>query len=273
MERDDSIVPGHLKYERNNEHSKNYNDSLINNFNTYDKTLDEIFRYNMYSQNNIKDDNFSKNKYKVIFNGASMNDNPSISDGLLELLDKNSKFQTELVKTLQKESEILSKSYNKSADLYRNQKMANDIIGDEFVVLEKRNEIYQKDINENKRTLEISNYHYKKNKAQTKILYALVFLCILIYIIYGIHTSYPQIVTTEVYSILVGSAGAIFFIYLMYSLYDILMRDDHDFDEYKYYWRKKMDISGVTDIPDELDTTNNIDFGLCNVNDEETNET
>lgn len=118
--------------------------------------------------------------------------------------------------------------------------------------LEKLND----DINEKKRNLEINTYYEKKYAKQYIVIRNVV---ILLSVILAISFFFKiGIFGEKIFVSIIGLLLAFSVIYICYEVYDIFMRDNHNFDEYKYYTRPSIGLSnketqdGKADIPLEL---------------------
>lgn len=246
-------------------HNENVNidkmkQSMSQNINAYDKIIQEIYNYNKYVDLSFNGVNGRNGDFTDKYTESS-----NIISDLSGLLKENTDYQKQLLTILDKESQSASKSYNKSADMYRNQKFAENVVNDQLETLKKNNAGLFDGLTNTRRNIEINNYYYKKNKVQIRILYYLIVLCAIIYILGYLNQSYSFIFNDTFYVLCIGILIGIFAIYLCYSFYDIYLRDDHNFDEYKTFWKTRVgDVSGAIDIPDELE--NKYDFSLCDVN-------
>jgi hypothetical protein len=78
-----------------------------------------------------------------------------------------------------------------------------------------------------------NTYYYKKYRQQTKLLVFIIFICIFIIILTKIKAT-SSYFDDKAYTIIIGTILAIAFIYLFYGLWDILFKDDKNFDEYAF---------------------------------------
>ena len=249
-------IAEHLVHGENNKIDK-MKDSMNSNIAAYDSVVGELFNYNKYKQLHLNHANGSDGN----FDDNYLSD-AGIGDKLLDLMNKNTEYQKQLLLTLDKESQSASKSYNKSADMYRNQKFVENVVEEEVDTLKKNNKDIFNGVDNAKRNIEINNYYYKKNKVQIQILYYLIGLCILIYILGFLNKSLNYIFNDNLYVLCVGILLGIFGIYLCYAFYDIYLRDEHNFDEYKTFWKTKVvDSNDKVDIPNEYE--NDYNFELC----------
>ena len=250
-------ITDHLVHVGNNKINKMKN-SMEANIYAYDSNIEELFKHNKYNQFKILDSGMDSNTF--IDNYSSYT---NIRDNLLDLMDKNTKYQKQLLNTLDKESQSASKSYNKSADMYRNQKFVEDVVKEEIKSLKKNNKSLYDGLDNTKRNIEINNYYYKKNKVQIRILYYLIGLCILIYALGYLNKHYAFLFNDNFYVLCVGLMIGLFVIYLGYSFYDIYLRDDRNFDEYRTFWNVKTQNNSENKV--KIPHENDYDFDLCDV--------
>lgn len=260
-----SGINEHIVHAENNKINE-MKTTMDDNINAYDKILQEIYNYNKYM-----DLSFSgAGDYQGNFNNNYHDDDTTLAD-LSGLLQQNSEYQKQLLTVLDKEAQSASKSYNKSADMYRNQKFVEDVVSEKLDSVKKNYGELFDGLSNTKRNIEINNYYYKKNKVQIRILYYLIALCAIIYILGYLNKNYNFVFNDNLYVLCVGILIGIFTIYLCYAFYDIYLRDDHNFDEYKTFWKTRVgDVSGAVDIPNEF--KNNYDFSLCDANYSKMNE-
>ena len=89
------------------------------------------------------------------------------------------------------------------------------------------------EINEKERNLEINTYYEKKYAKQYKVIINVV---ILLSVILAISFFFKVgLLGEKIFISIIGLLLAFSVIYISYEVYDIFMRDNHDFDEYKYY--------------------------------------
>jgi hypothetical protein len=76
-------------------------------------------------------------------------------------------------------------------------------------------------------------YYYKRYKAENALLYFIMVLCIIIIIITILKKKITMF-DDFAYSVIVGSILALSLIHIMYSVWNIMFRDNQNFDEYAY---------------------------------------
>ena len=151
--------------------------TLLNNTNAYKEIVQEIYNYNKYI-----DLSFSDNSLNGNLNNNYLNTSTAIAD-LSGLLQQTTEYQNQLLTTLSKEAQYAEKSYNKSADMYRNQKFVKDVVNEKLDSVRNNYSDLFDGLSNTKRNIEINNYYYKKNKVQIRILYYIIALCALIYVL------------------------------------------------------------------------------------------
>lgn len=228
-------------------------DALQTSHNTTDTLMEELFDYNVYGSDLTKFDN---TKYAI-------SDKNSILNNIKELIINDLSMQQNIIASLNTSSQQIQKTYNKSGDMYRNQKYMNDVVKSEHDALEKRNYDLLQGMDNKKRSIEINNYHYKRNAAQVHILYMIVYLCIISYVLYYLNVNVNYLMPDILYGLLTGLTVGFFVLYILYCLFDVYWRSEHNFDEYKMYWTKR---TMRHKDSDEIEKGNDYDFSMCNAN-------
>jgi hypothetical protein len=92
---------------------------------------------------------------------------------------------------------------------------------------------FNKPINEQLKQIQVNTYYYKKYKAENQILYFTIAILILVIIISIIRKNYPYLDDTS-YSIIVGVILAFSLIYIVYSIWYLIYKDELNYDETDY---------------------------------------
>lgn len=202
-----------------------------------DKNINEIFNEALYLNNadTTKITNL-ENSYGGSGSGSTSIDN--IRNNFINLLDGNVNLQTSMIENINKRSNVLGNTFNYNVDMYRNQKNMNDTVEEQTKSLKKRNFKYLEGVVNDKKQIEIYNYYYNKNKTQQNILYYLFIICIIVIILTYINLHFNFFLNDAIYSIIVGLIFSLYVIYFIYSFYDIVIRDDINFNEYNFMWGK-----------------------------------
>ena len=126
----------------------------------------------------------------------------------------------------------------------------NNIHGEIGITRDKINDINE-DINIKARHLEVNKYYEKKYLKQHRVLKnVVILLCIILAISFLFKV---EIFGEKVFIACIGIMIAITIIYLSYEIYDIFMRDNHNFDEYKYYTRESPSTGFSDEEKDKVD--------------------
>ena len=142
----------------------------------------------------------------------------------------------------------------------------NDYVGD-ISNVENKIQGLKQEVNEKERNLEINTYYEKKYLKQYQVIKNIIFLLSLIL---GVSFLFKSgLFGEKIFVSIIGLLLAFSIIYISYEVYDIFMRDNHNFDEYKYYTRPNVGLSDANknnvDIPLEL----RADIpGFCKLKDE-----
>lgn len=196
----------------------NYNTQLHNEFTVTNEFIDEV----------------NKNEYRKRFQSTKTESlREDIVGKLLQETNMNAT-STNIDNSIESSSEYLSKRIGMSRNQAKNQKLMTDTVEEEKQVLEQRNKALLDGIDSKKRMIEINNYYYKKYNAQTSMLYFIVKICILLIVLSFLNERFRFIYTDMLYSISVGVISGLSFIYICYGIYDIMLRDNRNFDEYDF---------------------------------------
>lgn len=164
---------------------------------------------------------------------------PPLDDMVDTIMDNHEEINKEIINNLKK----IDKTVIGSMDTYRNQSHFNTYMnGQNEKILSKNKELLNK-YNESKKKMLINYFYYKKNKALNSILYYLVLLIIIIFVLTYFNKYFKILFYDTLYVIICGSLISIYFIYLVYQLYDIMARDDSNIDEYGFNNNYRMNIS------------------------------
>jgi hypothetical protein len=120
-----------------------------------------------------------------------------------------------------------------------------------------------------------NTYYYKKYRAENKLLYFIIGICILIIILNILKKSFSYFDDIS-YSVFIGIILAYSFIHILYILWTITYKDDLNFDENDYMFNNthivgpgqvspnviipSNDCAKTTNTPSNIDTNTNSDF-------------
>ena len=196
-----------------------------------DKNINEIFNEALYL-------NSADSTKTTALTNSYTGTIADICNNFINLLDSNINLQTSMIENINKRSNVLGNTFNYNVDMYRNQKNMNDTVEEQTKSLKKRNFKYLEGVVNDKKQIEIYNYYYNKNKTQQNILYYLFIICIIVIILTYINLHFNFFLNDSIYSIIVGLIFSLYVIYFIYSFYDIVIRDDINFNEYNFMWGK-----------------------------------
>ena len=162
--------------------------------------------------------------------------------------------------------EQLKTTYDKSKDADRHYKFVHDVVNEKHNQLKSNNYLLTDGLENNLRNIEISHYHYPDLIVlKLRFLKNIIYVCIGIWILNYCNKYFSIFMPDTLFVFLVSIILAMFFIYLMYSLYDIYSRDPRYYDEYAYEWSGSINQS--KNKPNEKDVgklrEEVYDFGLC----------
>ena len=121
-----------------------------------------------------------------------------------------------------------------------------------------------RDVDKTKELVLSNIYSYKKNKAQNKLLFVIIIMCIILIIISYLNKTF-MLVNDTIYGFTIGTILGFTLIYIGYSLWEFSFRDNMNYDEYDYdkfgTINTKTSVNKVTDT--DYTTTN--DSSNCEV--------
>ena len=232
----DSSVKPHVDYTNKPARQDNENalfslgDSIKSNYeltNNYISTADDYTRFSRYNDEN-KDIN------KVLNDMSFFDSMKEVNNDILESIDTNSEYVRDKI------------IYSKNQD--KNQKLMTDAIVEEKNSIQEKNKSALNGLNLQKKNILINNYQHKKYMTQNSILFFIVKICAAVIVLTLLNNKFSRFFPDIIYSTLVGIIFAYAMITIVYRLYDIYLRDRHDFDEYDL---------GV--MPSSEDTEYNVD--------------
>lgn len=94
-----------------------------------------------------------------------------------------------------------------------------------------------------------NTYYYKKYRHQTRLLFFIICICVLMIVLSKLRSRSPYF-DEKAYSFVIGIILGVTFIYMIYGLWDLLLKDDKNFDEYDYsiYGISGKDITELNEV-------------------------
>jgi|TARA_B110000285_G_C15118383_1_gene615536 hypothetical protein len=196
----------------------------------YLSNLENKVKKNNEILNKIKDETYNYNYNDDIINNINGATAPPLNDMTNIITRNHEEINEEIINNLKK----IDKTVIGSMDTYRNQSHFNTYINGQNVKISSKHGSLLNKYNESKKKMLINYYYYKKNKALNQILYYLVLIVISLFVLKYLNKYFKFIFYDTLYVITCGILISIYFIYLIYKLYDILARDVSNIDEYGF---------------------------------------
>ena len=219
--------------------------AMDNNVNAYNSLVKELYDYNKYSQLNADTGVMDNTKYINKYTGIT--DNTEIYDNLEQIIDSNLELKNQLIGIMGNQDVLLEEK----AEIYKNKELLDNILKYKENKLDKEKSDLMDEMQMKKRNIEINILKYKKNKAEMNILYSIILFSILL-ILLKIIKMYG-LLNDIVYTI-IQYGIIIYFLYMVFkNIFDIVIRSEHNFDEYDSYWKQKVGENNV-DLKDKAET-------------------
>ena len=212
----------------------------------YLNNLEDKIKKNNIILNKIKDETYNYNYNYDVINKIDKSKSPSLNE-ITDIIDNNrQEINEEIINKLKK----IDNTVIGSMDTYRNQSHFNTYMnGQNDKISSKYGNLLDK-YTESKKKMLINYFYYKKNKALNNILYYLVLVVILLFVLTYFNKYFKFLFYDTLYVITCGILISIYFIYLIYKLYDILARDDSNIDEYGFNNNYKVGLSSNNEDSD-----------------------
>lgn len=253
--------------------------AMDNNVNAYNSLVKELYDYNKYSQLNADTGVMDNTKYINKYTGIT--DNTEIYDNLEQIIDSNLELKNQLIGIMGNQDVLLEEK----AEIYKNKELLDNILKYKENKLDKERNDLMDEMQMKKRNIEINILKYKKNKAEMNILYSIILFSILLIVLKTIKLY--GFINDVIYTFLQYGIILIFLYLVFKNIFDIIIRSEHNFDEYDSYWKQTVgdykniidkedkeepDMSKCTNLKEEQDKTNEEEEYDYEQYDEETEE-
>ena len=199
---------------------------MLTSFDTQNELVDNLLQNELFNQELYDDGEYGK-RYDGKGSSAKTN--------FFGIVEETNDFQNELLdKITDIDISNISKSYNKNADLYRNQNAMNKYVESKMNKFQKRNRHLFVELDNKIRKKEIYSYYYKKYNAQKQILKNVIFAAIAIMLLKYLNKNFKFLFTDTIFIISLGVLSAVFVINISLQLLDIFWRNYNYFDEYDF---------------------------------------
>lgn len=207
---------------------------LVTSFDAQNELLDnvidnELLNTELYSEEYLALDSHYNDKFTGATTIADDKDN------LFSLVDETGQSQQNMINNFTDvDISNISKSYNYSADMFRNQQAMNAYTEHKLNRFKQRNKHLLTDLDNKFRQKEIYTYYYKKNRAQTAILYHIIIATVLLVILKYLNKNFRFILNDTLFVLLLGSVLAVAAIKIIGQLIEIFFRNNINYDEYDF---------------------------------------
>ena len=190
------------------------------------------------AQNNLVDQMLDNELYnQELYNGGigERYNNKEPQNDFYKIVNHATDFQrSKIVKLANIDVSNISMSYNKTADMYRNQYAVDRYVESKMNKFKKRNKHLLEDVDNKIRQKEIYTYYYKKYNAQKKILLNIVFGALLVIGLSYLNKNYNFLLTDTLFILALGLIFAVIAINICSQLIEIFFRNNINFDEYDF---------------------------------------
>jgi len=198
---------------------------LLSSFDAQNNLLDKVLDDELYNQE------LYNGGLGTRYNGKGT----ELKDDFFSIINNSTDFDTSNINKLSNiDISNVSKSYNKVADMYRNQTAVTKYVNGKKNLFEKRNKRLLLDVNNKIREKEIYTYYYKKYNAQKSILLNIIFASALSIILIYLNKHFKFIFNDTLYVLAMGIIFAALVINVCIKLFDILFRNNINYDEYDF---------------------------------------
>lgn len=216
----------------------------LSSFDVRNEMLDKILDDELYNQE--------------LYNGGvgsrydSVLDVNNIKSNLFSIITKSTNFDVSNIDRLEEiDVSNISMSYNKTADMYRNQKAVDYYVQGKKQKFETRNKELLQGVDNRIRQKDIFTYYYKKYNAQKKILLYIVLASILTICLTYLNKRFKFLVTDTIFILAIGILFAILVINICAQLFEIFFRNNINFDEYDFMFQNKSNVSNIIEKSDK----------------------
>ena len=199
-------------------------------FDARNELLDNLLDDELYNQELYNGGNGSR------YNGNGEN----LKDYFFGVVKTTTNFDMSTVDKLEHiDVSNISMSYNKTADMYRNQNAVDHYVEGKKHKFEARNEHLLQGVDNRIRQKEIYTYYYKKYNAQKKILLNIIVASLLVIGLTYLNKSYKFLFTDTLFILALGIIFAVLVINICIQLIEILFRNNTNYDEYDFLFNIK----------------------------------
>ena len=224
--------------------------NMLTSFDVRNEMLDKILDNELYNQELYNDGIGSR------YHGTGS----SLNEDLFNIVKETTNFDLSNADKLEElDISNVSLSYNKTADMYRNQKAVDYYVDGKKQKFKIRNKELLQDVDNRIRQKEIFTYYYKKYNAQKKILLYIILACISIISLIYLNKRFKFLLTDTIFILAVGIIFAVLVINVCIQLFEIFFRNNINFDEYDFMFQNKSNINNVIEKSESENERENCD--------------
>lgn len=210
--------------------------NMLTSFDARNDMLDKILENEIYNQELYNGGKGSRYEGKGYV----------LKGDLFEIVTNATNFDLSNVDKLEElDVSNVSLSYNKTADMYRNQKAVDHYVDEKKQKFKTRNKGLLQDVENRIRQKEIFTFYYKKYNAQKKILLYIILASILTIGLRYLNKRFKFLVTDTIFILTVGIIFAFLVINVCIQLFEIFFRNNTNFDEYDFMFQNKSNINNI----------------------------
>jgi len=215
--------------------------NMLSAFDAQNDLVDKLIDDEIYNQE-LYDSGTSYRRYSGV-------EPTNIKTNFFEIINTTTDFQNDTVDKLANvDISSVSLSYNKAADMYRNQVAVNEYVEGKKNKFKTRNKHLLEDVKNKKRQKEIYTYYYKKYNAQKKILFNIILGAILTIVLTYLNKRYKFIFNDTFFVLALGIIAAAIVINITIQLIEILFRNNINYDEYDFTYEPGSATTGTDDL-------------------------
>ena len=209
--------------------------NMLSSFDVRNELLDNMLDNELYNQE--------------LYNGGVGNryvgNSSTIKGDFFDIVKTSTSFDVANIDKLETgDISNISLTYNKTADLYRNQNAVDYYVEGKKKKFETRNKELLEDVDNRIRQKEIFTFYYKKYNAQKKILFNVIIASLLTIGLTYLNRSYKFLFTDTLFILTLGIVLTYLVINICIQLIDIFFRNEVNYDEYDYMFGSGLNMNG-----------------------------
>jgi len=219
------------------------------------KVFRDVLKTNMKTHDELTRNLYDYDKLTKGSEGSSSLDDKK-KDEMLNLMTESRKLKSSLIDVMKNKNFVLGEQY----DMYKNKELTKGLLDHRNKRLNRVKNSLHDDLSLEKRQIEISAYEYHRNKAFSKIFIYIMIYCIIVFSFY-LFNRYVFTLKNSIYSTILLFITIFLFSFILLQLYDVQLRSEYVFDEYKHHGYDIEDLKRI-EAKNEFDRLQ-FDYSLC----------